>query len=108
MFLLEPLLLFGVLKRLNTKRDDIESVFKFVGHTDMLISIASLRNGLETFCLPIINDGDKIIAKDISHPLIFNCTTNSIEIAEKSILLTGYYLQVQICLEKLLLFVQLG
>ena len=89
MFLLEPLLLFGVLKRLNTKRDEIESVFKFVGHIDMLISIASLRNGLETFCLPIINDGNKIIAKDISHPLIFNCTTNSIEITEKSILLTG-------------------
>lgn len=89
MFLLEPLLLFGVLKRLNTKRGEIESVFKFVGHIDMLISIASLRNGLETFCLPIINDGNKIIAKDISHPLIFNCTTNSIEITEKSILLTG-------------------
>lgn len=89
MFLLEPLLLFGVLKKLNTKRGDIESVFEFVGHIDMLISIASLRKGLETFCLPIINHGNKIIAKDISHPLIFNCTTNSIEICEKSILLTG-------------------
>lgn len=89
MFLLEPLLLFGVLKRLNTKRSEIESVFKFVGHIDMLISIASLRSGLETFCLPIINGEDKIIAKDMSHPLIINCTTNSIEIAKKSILLTG-------------------
>lgn len=89
MFLLEPLLLFGVLKKLNTKRGDIENIFEFVGHIDMLISIASLRKGLETFCLPIINDGNKIIAEDISHPLIFNCTTNSIEICEKSILLTG-------------------
>ncbi len=89
MFLLEPLLLFGVLKRLNTKRSYIESVFKFVGHIDMLISIASLRKGLKTFCLPVINNEDKIIAQDISHPLIFNCATNSIEIIEKSILLTG-------------------
>ena len=89
MFLLEPLLLFGVLKRLNTKRNEIENVFKFVGHIDMLISIASLRNGLDTFCLPNINDDNKIIAKDIGHPLIFNCTTNSIKISEKSILLTG-------------------
>ncbi|KIX19824.1 DNA mismatch repair protein MutS [Flavobacterium sp. 316] len=89
MFLLEPLLLFGVLKRLNTKREEIESVFKFVGHIDMLVSVASLRKGLETFCLPIINDGNKIIAKDISHPLIFKCTTNNIEITKKSILLTG-------------------
>ena len=89
MFLLEPLLLFGVLKRLNNKREEIENVFEFVGHIDMLISIASLRKGLKTFCLPIINDEDNIIVQDISHPLILNCTTNSIEIAEKSILLTG-------------------
>jgi DNA mismatch repair ATPase MutS len=89
LFLIEPLLLFGVLKRLNNKREDIENVFKFVGHIDMLISIASLRNGLETYCLPIINEEDKISVKEISHPLIVNCTTNSIEITEKSILLTG-------------------
>lgn len=89
-FLLEPLLLFGVLKRLNTKREEIEDVFKFVGHIDMLISIASLRNGLDTFCLPTINNDDtKIIANEISHPLIFNCTTNSIQTSKKSILLTG-------------------
>ena len=84
------MLLFGVLKRLNTKREEIEDVFKFVGHIDMLISIASLRNGLDTFCLPTINNDDtKIIANEISHPLIFNCTTNSIQTSKKSILLTG-------------------
>ena len=89
MFLLEPLLLFGVLKRLNTKRVEIESVFTFVGHIDKLVSIASLRKGLDTFCIPTIDDGNKIIAKDIRHPLLHPCTPNSIEIAKKSILLTG-------------------
>ncbi|MFD0931240.1 DNA mismatch repair protein MutS, partial [Psychroflexus salinarum] len=88
-FLLEPLVLFSVLKKLDTKREEIECVFKFVGHIDMLISIASLRKGIESFCIPTINDGEKIIANDISHPLILNCTINSIEIDEKSILLTG-------------------
>lgn len=89
-FLLEPLLLFGVLKKLNTKRDEIEDVFKFVGHVDMLISIASLRNGNNATCIPVINnDENKIIAKDVSHPLIFDCQTNSIQISNKSILLTG-------------------
>lgn len=88
-FLLEPLLLFGVLKKLSTKREEIENVFQFVGHIDMLISIASLRKGLDTFCLPTITTDNTIQAKDISHPLIFNCTTNTITIADKSILLTG-------------------
>nr|WP_241148021.1 DNA mismatch repair protein MutS [Lacinutrix jangbogonensis] len=89
LFLLEPLLLFGVLKRLNTKRENIEHIFKFVGHIDMLISIASLRHGLETFCTPIINNDNQIIVNNIKHPLIYNCTTNSINISKKSILLTG-------------------
>src|SRR5690606_24956161 len=38
-FLLEPLLLFGVLNRLNTKRQEIAKVFEFVGRIDTLISI---------------------------------------------------------------------
>lgn len=88
-FLLEPLLLFGVLKRLNTKRNEIEAVFAFVGHVDSLVSIASLRNNLDNFCLPEINESNHIIANDIHHPLIVNCETNSIEIIKKSILLTG-------------------
>ncbi|WP_324026481.1 DNA mismatch repair protein MutS [Maribacter sp. BPC-D8] len=89
-FLLEPLLLFGVLNRLNTKREEIANVFEFVGRIDMLISIASLRKGLDNFCIPEINNTDKKIkAIDIYHPLIINCTTNTLEVSDKSILLTG-------------------
>lgn len=89
LFLLEPLLLFGVLKILNTKRKEIENVFKFVGHIDMLVSIASLRKGINIYCIPNITNNDEIIAKNISHPLIFDCKTNSIKVSDKSILLTG-------------------
>ncbi len=90
LFLLEPLLLFGVLKRLNTKRREIANVFEFVGRIDMLISIASLREGLETFCIPEIDKNDNSIrASEIYHPLIPNCTTNNIDVSGKSVLLTG-------------------
>ncbi|MBC2846462.1 MutS-related protein [Winogradskyella flava] len=88
-FLLEPLLLFDVLKKLDKKRHEIEEVFQFVGHTDMLIAIASLRSGLETYCIPTILSENRIIASEIYHPLIINCEANSITINEKSILLTG-------------------
>lgn len=89
LFLLEPLLLFGVLKRIDTQRKEIEDEFKFVGHIDMLISIASVRSGMDTFCIPTVNTEDTISAIEISHPLVHNCTTNTIEISTKSILLTG-------------------
>lgn len=87
-FLLEPLLLFAVLKRLETKREAIENVFCFIGEIDMLNSIASLRSGLDHYCLPAIIE-KKILAKEVYHPLIINCIPNNIEVTDKSILLTG-------------------
>ena len=90
LFLLEPLLLFGVLKQLDIKRGEIEKVFSFVGSIDSLISIASLRQGLDKFCLPEINNNSKVLeARAVYHPLINNCVTNSIQVNDKSILLTG-------------------
>lgn len=90
LFLLEPLLLFGVLKRLDSKRKEIEDVFSFVGEIDSLISIASLRKGLEEYCVPVIDEViSKISAAEIYHPLIVDCVPNSISVGDKSILLTG-------------------
>jgi len=90
MFLLEPLLLFGVLKQLDSKRNEIENVFSFVGYVDSLISIISLRKSLDTYCIPEINTIDKsIIGQGIYHPLIPNCIKNTIITDQKSILLTG-------------------
>ncbi len=90
LFLLEPLLLFGVLKQLDTKRKEIEDIFLFVGQVDSLISIASLRKGLEKYCIPeIIENQKKINAKEVYHPLINDCIKNSIDVDKKSILLTG-------------------
>jgi len=89
-FLIEPLLLFGVLRRLDTKRKEIENVFVFVGQIDALISIASLRNGLQNYCIPEISNTKKqIIATEAYHPLIPECVKNSITVRGKSILLTG-------------------
>ncbi len=89
-FLLEPLLLFGVLNRLDTKRNEIEKVFSFVGYIDSLISIASLRQGLTIYCQPHINNKSKFFeATEIYHPLIPDCIPNSIQVIDKSILLTG-------------------
>jgi hypothetical protein len=90
LFLLEPLLLFGVLEQLETKRKEIENVFVFVGYIDSLISIASLRQGLGYYCIPEVSVENKILkADEMYHPLIANCVSNSIATDKKSILLTG-------------------
>jgi len=90
MFLIEPLLLFGVLRQLNTKRKEIENVFEFVGQIDALISIASFRHGLAKYCIPVILEEQKhIFATEAYHPLIPDCVKNSLTVDGKSILLTG-------------------
>jgi DNA mismatch repair ATPase MutS len=90
LFLLVPLLLFGVLRQLDTKRREIEKVFSFVGYIDSLISIASLRKGLGLFCIPEVTDKNKVLeVKDMYHPLIADCVQNSLLVADRSILLTG-------------------
>ena len=89
-FLIEPLFLFGTLKRIDSKRVEIENVFQFVGKIDTIISIASLRKGLNKFCTPeITNTQKKLYAQQIYHPLIENCVKNNLMVDEKSILLTG-------------------
>ena len=90
LFLLEPLFLFGILKQLDDKRKEMEGLFSFVGYVDFLISIASLRNGLDQYCIPeITNSNQSLDAKEVYHPFIINCVANSIQVKEKSILLTG-------------------
>ncbi len=89
-FLIEPLFLFGTLKRIDTKRTEIEDVFLFVGEIDAIVSIASLRKGLSNFCTPKIIDGQKrLFAQEVYHPLIENCVKNNLKVTDKSILLTG-------------------
>ena len=88
-FLIEPLFLFDILKKMDTRRKEIEDIFLFVGEIDTLISIASLREGLSHYCLPIITERKTLLVKDIFHPLIANCVENSINLNHKSILLTG-------------------
>jgi DNA mismatch repair ATPase MutS len=89
-FLIESLILFGVLKQLDTKRKEIEDVFIFVGQIDTLISIASLRHGLGKYCIPTIFEEQKhMVADEAYHPLISGCVKNSISVDGKSILLTG-------------------
>jgi len=89
-FLLEPILLFNVLKRIETKKSQIEDVFKYVGKVDCFISIASLRKGVYEYCIPnIFSDSIEIVAEQVYHPLIIDCVRNSINTNSRSVLLTG-------------------
>jgi DNA mismatch repair ATPase MutS len=81
---------FNVLKKLEKKRNDIQVLFEYIGDIDSAISIATIRNEAPYYCKPVIvNDKKTLNFTDIYHPLITDCVSNSLNIRDKSILLTG-------------------
>jgi DNA mismatch repair ATPase MutS len=88
-FLLEPLLLFSVIKELKNKNNDIENVFSFIGEIDQTISISYIRDDIWTTCIPKISNKTEILSKEMTHPLLFNCISNNFSCTDKSYLLTG-------------------
>ncbi|MCF0048601.1 DNA mismatch repair protein MutS [Dyadobacter sp. LJ53] len=90
MFLIEPVLLFTILKIFDSKRQHIKHIFQFVAETDIALSILSLRESAPCFCQPTISTQKKHLRiQEVFHPLIFNGVANDISLHEKSALLTG-------------------
>ena len=91
LFLIEPQIVFNVLKKLDKKREDVQTLFEYVGKIDSAMSIADMRATMPYYCIPTFLDTNKINLDftDIYHPLILDCIPNSLKIHDKSILLTG-------------------
>ena len=90
LFLIEPLVLFNVLKQLDLKRSHLRRVYEYIGEIDAAISIHLLRQNIPYFCLPVtVEDEKQMKAKEVYHPLIFESVANSIDLNNKSALLTG-------------------
>jgi DNA mismatch repair ATPase MutS len=89
LFLIEPLIVFNVLKELDRKRNDIQTLFEYIGNIDSALSVAAVRMEMP-YCKPtIVNDKTSLEFTEIYHPLIVDCIANSLKITNKSILLTG-------------------
>ncbi|PWJ57059.1 MutS-like protein [Dyadobacter jejuensis] len=89
-FLIEPLVLYNVLKELDLMREHVQKVYNYIGEIDVAMSIDFLREDLPYFCLPTISTAQKqILAVEVYHPLIYQFIPNSISLNGKSALLTG-------------------
>jgi DNA mismatch repair ATPase MutS len=90
LMLLEVHALFAVVRELENKQSDIESLFHFVGARDMAISRASIVHSGHLTCVPQFTVAcKKIQAGNIYHPLVTQCVANDISVTGKSVLITG-------------------
>jgi hypothetical protein len=75
---------------LEEKRDVVERVFNAIGTLDSAISVASFREGAEFWSRPLFTARAKALdAIDAVHPIIAEPVPNTIQIANRSALVTG-------------------
>lgn len=88
-FLIEPVLLFRSLRKLEEQKELIHSLFQFTGSIDTALSVLSLRIETETTCQPRILTEKQITTENVYHPLLIDAISNSLSVQDKSVLLTG-------------------
>jgi len=90
LLLVEPVLLFSSLRTLETRSGDISNVFRFVGETDVALSILTLRESVPHHCkLDLSMQTNGLTAREMYHPLIWEGVSNDIMLKDKSALLMG-------------------
>lgn len=89
-FLTEPFSFLQSVSILRNKCREIETVYRFVGLTDCLLSVCFLREHLPYYCLPgRPEERHRLASQEMYHPLIEDCVANSIDIQDRSVLLNG-------------------
>ena len=75
---------------IQKKKGEIEQAFRYIGFLDVLCSISFLRENVSYFCKPSGNEeGERLYADAVYHPLITGCVSNDVPSLDKSMLITG-------------------
>lgn len=88
-FNLGTLLFYSFINSITNEKENLDKLFQFIGKIDSAIAIASVKSDELATCKPQFVTEKLLSAKEIIHPLIKNCISNSLELNRKSLLLTG-------------------
>ncbi|MDO4344307.1 MAG: hypothetical protein Q4C50_05830 [Eubacteriales bacterium] len=86
-FMWDFILYDRLLRQLRGQKEDFLKIYRYVGETDMCISIASWRRSMEDYCIPKIG-GRALLAEGLYHPLLSEAVRNDFSM-EKNVILTG-------------------
>lgn len=90
--LVEPIILFRLLKQIESNRADIKDLYDVLGELDIAISLATWRESLPYYCTPELSNSSSKAwdSEKLYHPLIETPVSNDLKISDqKSILLSG-------------------
>lgn len=80
----------AVINKIIKYNDNLGDIYRAIGEIDSYISVASYRDGLESYTEPDISEGEAYVdIEDACHPLIPGAVPNSITIKNEGIIITG-------------------
>jgi hypothetical protein len=88
-FNIEVILYNSLLNDINKFKTEMNDLFKFIGEIDSSISIIGLKSSNINVCKPKFTNKKNVVVQNLFHPLITECVLNSIELNNKSLLLSG-------------------
>ena len=90
LFLIEERNYFKILSQIEKNKSELNEIFNLVGEFDALQSIASYREEIKEYTMPIFVENKPFInGVDLKHPLIEKAIPNSISLQTEGMLLTG-------------------
>lgn len=90
-FLLEVNVLERCIALLASRKEAIHQLYRYMGETDALLSVASFREGLPYYCEPVFTEGPQaaLAIEEVYHPLVENCRPNSLHLQGQGAVITG-------------------
>ncbi|WP_134385269.1 MutS-related protein [Flavobacterium psychrophilum] len=88
-FNIEVILFNSLLQNINKHKEQMNDLYKFIGEIDSSISFVGFNLSGNHFCKPTFVNTKEIFVENLYHPIIPNCITNTLELKNKSMLLTG-------------------
>ena len=88
-FNVEVIVFYSFIRGIIKYKKEMNELFIFLGEIDVSISVSALYSSGYDLCNPIFENSKNISFKNMYHPLIKSCVTNSLDLNEKSLLLTG-------------------
>lgn len=92
LFFVQERAYFSVLDKINTyeRKEQLKEIYYTLGELDALISVASYRESLDSYCKPELEHREMYIRADgLAHPLVENAVANDVCMSNKGIILTG-------------------
>ncbi|MDP4144878.1 MAG: MutS family DNA mismatch repair protein [Bacillota bacterium] len=88
--LVEERRFFSALNYIKKYNEELRQLYLCIGELDALMTVASYRDGLTIYSKPEFKQEGKLFqAEDLIHPLLEKAVSNSINLDEKGIILTG-------------------